>query len=1825
MPTADSGANQTLTANGAANASEGYLNRSADGAYLIVTGYDAALGTAAVASSSTGTVARTIGRVGADGSIDTTTTTTSFSGSSIRSAASADGSGFWSVGNATGVVYTPLGGSGAGTVVSNVLTSQYRTVGVFGGQLYITSSTPGNAGVNTVGVGLPTTTEQPLTRLSGLSDATNPSNYGFFFADLSTTVTGVDTLYIADDKIGALGKFSFDGSTWLAKGTIGVDTDDYRGLTGSVSGTTVTLYATRKSGTAGELVTLTDTSGFGGTLSGTPSVIATGGTNTAFRGVAMAPVFNAAPVNSVQDQTTNEDVGISLAGLSIADPDAGTANIQVKFSVPAGAGAMHVQDNISGGVTAGQLSGNFTDTVTMTAPLAAIKKTIENTPFGSGIAFFPASDVNGPVTITMTTNDLGNSGFGGAKTDTDTFIVTVFSVNDAPVNKVPGAQSGNEDTGLVFSAGNGNLIGVTDADAGSGEVKVTLAATNGTVFLGGTTNLTVTGNGTATVVATGKVADLNAGLAGSTFSPAGNFHGSASIQITTDDQGNSGSGGAKTDTDTVAITVNSVNDPPVLNDAAFLVNKEAPAGTVVGTITATDVENETITYAITAGNTDNAFAIDPATGKITVATPTAVTGTSFSLTVSATDNGAPNESDTATVTVAVNHPPTITEPINDAAIFEDGEPYVVDLAPVFQDDRDADSALSFLVAANSNPDLFSDVNISGTLLTLSLTADAGGSSMLTIRATDTGGLFTDDLFALFVSPLNDAPTLTAIADRNVNEDDGEQLVALTGISPGPADESSQKVTISATSDNPALIANPTIEYTGGTTGTLKFTSAPDADGTAVITVTVTDDGGTNNGGADTLVRTFVVTVNPVNDSPTLDTLGPLTLMEDAGEQTVPLAGISAGPANESGQVITVTATSDRVEAIPHPSVQYEGGSTAILTFNPVPNANGEVTITVIVTDDGGTANGGVNTTTRTFTVTINPVNDAPVLDDAVFTANQNAADGTLVGTVTATDADNDPITYSITAGNNGAFVIDPATGQITVADSALLAGGPFHLTVSATDAGVPTANDTATVTITVNARPTTSGIADRTVLEDATDLTFDLAAAFEDAEQGDGLTYTIPGNSDPTLFADDPIVAGTTLKLTPRPDAFGNSAMTVRATDNGGLFVETTFIVTVTAVNDAPTLGAIDDVSVAEDAAEQTIGLAGVSAGAANESGQGLTVVAVSGNPAVVPHPTAVFDAGTGWTLKFTPVPNAHGSAEVTVTVTDDGGAADGGVNTVSQKFTVGVGSVDDRPVVNTALVPMLPPAPVFGKVLSEGGLIADLVENVTDADTGALKGVAIVGVDNAKGKWQYNLGAGWLDVPAVSPANALLLADDGDTRVRFVPKPRFNGYASVSFRAWDRSNGLAEGKFDDATDPVDIAFGTGNERGWVAVGRAKPKVDADGRTLLPAVREDAKVSRVVSAKSLLGLAGLEALPKTNLGVAVIGASTASGTWQYRLAKTKTWNVVGAVSDSAPLHLRPTDSLRFMPVANADGEGTLTFKAWDTTNGTTGTDPGVAALDIAAVNDAPVLDLSFPAVFDPVDAGQTSNAATVASLMSATDVEGAAVGVAVFQAAGTGRWQFRLAGGAWTDLPKVTSAKSLLLAADTELQFIAGDPAPAGTATLSFRAWDGTNGKLAGTQAPIAGSAFGKQVEVLTVAVKNEAPELTDANPTLPAIQTTAKPRGGVLVSSLLGANVNDPNGPTALEGIAVVAADNLNGKWQYTLNGTTWADVGSVSEGAALLLKDTNRLRFVPAGGFVGMATIQFKAWDQSAGRAGDRIGTTGVLDSFSTFVETATITVTA
>jgi VCBS repeat-containing protein len=143
--------------------------------------------------------------------------------------------------------------------------------------------------------------------------------------------------------------------------------------------------------------------------------------------------------------------------------------------------------------------------------------------------------------------------------------VSVSAVNDAPVNTVPSAQVTNEDVALVFSTGNGNLISIADVDVASAPIDVTLSVAHGALTLSGTTGLAFTaGDGTtdATLQFSGTVADVNAALAGLTYTPNANYCGSDSLSITTSDPGSTGSGGTQTDTRTVAISVTPVNDAP---------------------------------------------------------------------------------------------------------------------------------------------------------------------------------------------------------------------------------------------------------------------------------------------------------------------------------------------------------------------------------------------------------------------------------------------------------------------------------------------------------------------------------------------------------------------------------------------------------------------------------------------------------------------------------------------------------------------------------------------------------------------------------------------------------------------------------------------------------------------------------------------------------------------------------------------------------------------------------------------------------------------------------------------------------------------------------------------------------------------------------------------------------------------------------------------------------------------------------------------------------------------------------------------------------------
>lgn len=334
LPTAVSGANRALTASGTAT-SELNLTRSADGRYLVLTGYDAAPGTASITATAAAATNRVIGRVAADGTVDTSTRLSdAFDAAGIRAAASANGQSFYAVGANSGVRYVPFGSSGASTALTTAAPTNNRYVNVFRGSLFVSSASGSNFGVSQVGTGLPTMAGQTITQLPGFPTATGPSPYAFYFADLSAAVPGLDVVYVADDRTtaeGGIQKWSLVGTTWTLNGTITAATAPVlRGLSGSTVSGVVSLVA---SGNTGVYV-VADAAGYNAapTTAVLAAPIATAATNAALRGVAFAPLATAIAATLPTQALPGLAVFPNPAAdrLTVALPTAGAATVALR-------------------------------------------------------------------------------------------------------------------------------------------------------------------------------------------------------------------------------------------------------------------------------------------------------------------------------------------------------------------------------------------------------------------------------------------------------------------------------------------------------------------------------------------------------------------------------------------------------------------------------------------------------------------------------------------------------------------------------------------------------------------------------------------------------------------------------------------------------------------------------------------------------------------------------------------------------------------------------------------------------------------------------------------------------------------------------------------------------------------------------------------------------------------------------------------------------------------------------------------------------------------------------------------------------------------------------------------------------------------------------------------------------------------------------------------------------------------------------------------------------------------------------------------------------
>lgn len=705
------------------------------------------------------------------------------------------------------------------------------------------------------------------------------------------------------------------------------------------------------------------------------------------------------------------------------------------------------------------------------------------------------------------------------------------------------------------------------------------------------------------------------------------------------------------------------------------------------------------------------------------------------------------------------------------------------------------------------------------------------------------------LVSITITPVNDAPSFTASNPPAVLEDAGAQSLAFATFSPGPANEVGQMVlaySVTAVS-NPALFAaGPTI----ANNGTLSYTPAANANGSSTFTVTVQDDGGTANGGIDTSApQTFTISVTAVNDAPSF-VVGPnQTVLEDAGPQTVtPWAtAISAGPPDEAGQTLSFNITGNSNAALfsAGPTVSPTGQ----LSYTPAANAAGTATITLVLMDDGGTANGGVDTSApQSFTITITGVNDAPVFTAGPNqTVNEDAGAQSVAGWATGID-DGDPevtqgLTFNVTGNTNAAlFSAGPAvspTGTLSYTPAAD-ANGTATITIVLMDDG-GTANggvDTSApqsfdITITaVNDAPSFTAGPNQTVLEDGgaqTVLNWATAlSAGPPDEAGQTLSFNVTGNTNAGLFAAGPTISPTgDLSYTPAANANGTATITITLMDDGGTAnggmdtsAPQSFTISVTAVNDEPSFVAGPDVTVNEDAGPQSSPWAtAITAGPPDESGQLLTFLVSNDNNALFAVQPAVSPTGV---LSFTSVANATGSAMVTVSLMDNGGTANGGDDTSpSQTFQISITAVNDAPV-NTL------PA---NRTVDEDTLL-----DFTGANL-----ISVADVDIAGGMLTVNLQTnnGLLNVTAAGAAT-LIGNGTGDLQINGILADANATLASLTYQ------GIA-----DYNGPDNLSVGS-NDNGNTGAGGPQADVDVIAITVNPI--NDAPVNTVPGMQTVTGM-----------------------------------------------------------------------------------------------------------------------------------------------------------------------------------------------------------------------------------------------------------------------------------------------------------------------------------------------------------------------------------
>ncbi|TOE58766.1 RTX toxin, partial [Vibrio parahaemolyticus] len=709
----------------------------------------------------------------------------------------------------------------------------------------------------------------------------------------------------------------------------------------------------------------------------------------------------------------------------------------------------------------------------------------------------------------------------GELTDEAKVTVTVNPVNDAPIIKVDAVESITEDAVNTDTV----VATLTVRDTDTPEDQLTVSLENNSngyfVLVGDEVKLTQAG------VDAVNNDELN--LKGLTIS--------ASVS----------DGVNPTASDSDSLIVNRVNDAPTIKvDAVESITENAVStNTVVATLTVRDTDTPEDRLTVSLENNSNGyFVLVGDEVKLTQAGVDAVNNDELDLkdlTISASvsDGVNPTASDSDSLVVnRVNDAPTVENAIADQVLSEDFDAYTIDLNEVF---KDSDSSLEFSVSGNNSI----QISIVNGVATINPTADWNGKETVTFTAKDPSGESVSQTVNFTVTPVADIE-----ADKTTVVEDTPTIIKVLG---NDTFEGKDKV-VSLDAEN------------GPKNGTVIVNN----DGT--VTYTPND----NYVGKDTF--TYIVTSGGVSESTTVEVN--VTLVNDA-----PVAKDDIATTQEDTAVtIDVLPNDTDVDgdklSIQSASVPEAQGKVEIvegkLVFTPAENFNGDAEITYTVTD-------GQLTDEAKVTVTVNPVNDAPIIKvDAVESITEDAVNtDTVVATLTVRDTDTpeDQLAVSLENNSNGYFVLVGDEVKLTQAGVDAVNNDELNLkdlTISASvsDGVNPTANDSDSLIVNrVNDAPTVeNAIADQELSEDFATYTIDLNDAFKDSDSA--LNFSVSGNSNVLVSIENGIAT-----ISPTADWNGSETLTFTATDPSGESISQTVNFTVAPVADI----VADKATVVED------------------------------------------------------------------------------------------------------------------------------------------------------------------------------------------------------------------------------------------------------------------------------------------------------------------------------------------------------------------------------------------------------------------------------------------------------------------------------------------------------------------------------------------------------------------------------------------------------------------------------------------------------------------